>query len=402
MSGAGSSPGGLGDAPSARRQESLAAGPGSDAIRPMRTFDYRRPAGAAAGAGRLEWVDDLERLEALAAPWGELARHQPLPFLTHAWFLSWWKAFHDGRRPAVAVLWRGDRLAGVLPLVGGGQGLRAMANAETPAFAPLARDDEVHAELVAAAARRAGSSLVLVAVPAGAPLERLAHDLRAAGFVTDASAFRTSPIVMTSGTFEAWRKETKPRWRVQLDRLRRKAAREHQLEMELVREPGDLEAELDDGLAVEASGWKGESGTAVRDDPASARFYRELARRFHALGALRLSRMVLDGRTVAFDLCLLHGNRLWLMKTGVDDSARKLAPGLVLHLGVIERCFELGLDGFELLGDDEEWKRKFATAERETRVLRAASWRSMRALPVALRHYGRPAKRLLASGDGRS
>ena len=73
---------------------------------------------------------------------------------------------------------------------------------------------------------------------------------------------------------------------------------------------------------------------------------------------------MLDGHWAAFDLCLLYDDRLYLLKTGYDERFRRLAPGLVMRLSTIERCFELGLEAHELLGDDTEWKRKFATAER--------------------------------------
>ena len=62
--------------------------------------------------------------------------------------------------------------------------------------------------------------------------------------------------------------------------------------------------------------------------------------------------------------CSCSGGRLYLLKTGFDEAHRKLAPGLVLRLSVIERCFELGLASHELLGDRSEWKAKFATTER--------------------------------------
>ena len=82
-----------------------------------------------------------------------------------------------------------------------------------------------------------------------------------------------------------------------------------------------------------------------------------------------LSRIVLDGHWAAFDLCLLYRDRLYLLKTGYDERFRKLAPGLVMRLSIVERCFELGIDAHELLGDEAEWKRKFATGERAPRGL---------------------------------
>ena len=72
----------------------------------------------------------------------------------------------------------------------------------------------------------------------------------------------------------------------------------------MVEAPTDLEADLTDGFRVEGSGWKGRSGTAIVSAPETETFYRGVARAFQRRNELRLSRIVLDGTTVAFDLCL--------------------------------------------------------------------------------------------------
>jgi len=91
---------------------------------------------------------------------------------------------------------------------------------------------------------------------------------------------------------------------------------------------------------------------------------RGIAEGFAARDGLRTAAISLDGAMVAFDLLLQWRNRLYLLKTGFDEAHRRFAPGLILRLGVIERCFELGLDAHELLGDRSDWKAKFATTER--------------------------------------
>ena len=50
---------------------------------------------------------------------------------------------------------------------------------------------------------------------------------------------------------------------------------------------------------------------------------------------------------------------------------------------MIERCFGLGLEAHELLGDDMPWKRLFATGERRHRRFGAYGRR-----PVPLARYG--------------
>ena len=127
----------------------------------------------------------------------------------------------------------------------------------------------------------------------------------------------------------------------------------------------DLDAELASGFAVEASGWKGENGTAIVSDERTLTFYREIARSFTerdpAAPVARRASTASGRRSIC---ACSYGERLYLLKTGYDERFRRLAPGLVMRLSIVERCFELGLQAHELLGDESEWKRKFATEER--------------------------------------
>jgi CelD/BcsL family acetyltransferase involved in cellulose biosynthesis len=100
-------------------------------------------------------------------------------------------------------------------------------------------------------------------------------------------------------------------------------------------------------------------------------FYDEVAWRSHAEGCLRLPRILVDERPVAFNLCLLDYARLGAMKGGYDEALARPGPGKVLGAARVETCFEQGLEGLELLGDDEPWKRTFATGERRHCDLRA-------------------------------
>jgi CelD/BcsL family acetyltransferase involved in cellulose biosynthesis len=86
---------------------------------------------------------------------------------------------------------------------------------------------------------------------------------------------------------------------------------------------------------------------------------------------LRFSALRLDGRLVAFDLAILSRQRYFLLKTAYDESVRRFAPGLWLRREVIERCFELGLEAHEFLGEDMPWKRVFATETRAHVTYRA-------------------------------
>jgi CelD/BcsL family acetyltransferase involved in cellulose biosynthesis len=314
---------------------------------------------------RVEWIEDETRFAQLAAAWDALAAEDPSPFARHGWLTAWWRWFGDGRALRVAVLWRGEQLSAALPLCADGRRLQGLANAHTPELRAPARDAAALASVVSAAVDAGAHELALSSLPHGGELPAaLSAELRQRRWPTIVGAEQRSPIAELGGGYDAWRADSRPRWGAPLERFGRKLERDHGATFQLVERPADLERELEHGFAVEASGWKGEHGTAIVSSPQTLGFYTDVARTYHRLDALRLSRIDADGRTVAFDFSLLHRGRLYLLKTGFDEQLRKLAPGLVLRLRMIERCCELGLEAHELLGDADAWKLKFATTDR--------------------------------------
>jgi CelD/BcsL family acetyltransferase involved in cellulose biosynthesis len=331
----------------------------------------------------VEWVESPQHFEELASEWDSALPEETRPFDLHCWYLAWWRAFGDDAELAICTVRRNGELAGTFPLLGGESGIRALANAHTPSFRPLACDQDAMEALVAATMERGRREVELISLPEGDPsLESLSAGARQASMLPLVEAAYASPLVETDGDFDAWRKQSKKRWGAPLERFRRKMGRDHEAQFEIVVPPTDLERELNEGFEVEASGWKGEAGTAITSNPQTEAFYREVARSFAERGELRFSRIRLDGRDAAFDLCVLHGSRLYLLKTGFDEDFRRLAPGLVMRLSIIEHCFEQGLRSHELLGTESEWKAKFATSKRPHVNLRA-----YRRNPIGLSRY---------------
>jgi CelD/BcsL family acetyltransferase involved in cellulose biosynthesis len=320
---------------------------------------------------RIEWIDDVARFRKLGAQWDALLPEDSSPFDLHPWYESWWGAFGDGNSLAVCAVSRDDQLVGVLPLRVEGRRVKGLVNGHSGMFRPLATEEGAMEALVAAAFARGVSEVDLQLLPAtDRSLPLLEAGAREAGARPFAEAGYVSPIVDTSGDVEAWRKGESASWKKRLARYRRKMERDHGAELEIVAVPDDLDTWLEEGFRIEASGWKGEAGTAIVSAPETAAFYRDVAHRFHERGELRLSRIALDGEPVAFSFCLQAGGSLYSLKAGFDERWRKLVPGLVMQLSIVERCFELGLDAYELLGETSDWKEKVATGHRSHTNLR--------------------------------
>jgi CelD/BcsL family acetyltransferase involved in cellulose biosynthesis len=313
---------------------------------------------------RIEWMDTPSRFAAVAEAWEALVETETTPFADHAWFDCWWRAFGDGTALRVCALWRGDDLVAALPLAARRRRLSALANVHSPLFRVPARDPDALLRVIGEVLDSRPDDLRLHGVPVGdATLAAVRHASRRGHRLVLEESQHVSPVVELRGDFASYEKERKSELR-ELRRRRRKLHREHEVSFVLDEGPADLDAVLDRGFAVEATAWKAERGTAILSSPEAGAFYRGLAHAYRARGELRLASLQVDGRDAAFALCLLRGSRLFLLKQGFDTELRKLAPGLILNLSVIERCFELGYDAYELLGAKEPWKDVFATGER--------------------------------------
>jgi CelD/BcsL family acetyltransferase involved in cellulose biosynthesis len=339
----------------------------------------------------IEWVTTDDRFAALAEEWNALLGDDSMPFDCHEWYFAWWRAFGTGNELRVCLARRGDDLVAVLPLHTNSGRLASLANVHTPLFRPIAADADALEAVLAAAIDDGRRGLELFALPTADPALAIAErQAKRLAVPQLAEPIHVSPIVDTSGDFDEWRAASKPRWGAPIERFRRKMSRDHEACFDIVEIPDDIDGQLDRGFAVEGSGWKARNGTAILSSPDTAQFYREIAHAFARRGELRLSGIELDGNLAAFDLTLQHRNQLYLLKTGFDERFRKLAPGLVMRLSIVERCFELGLDAHDLLGDDTEWKRKFATTSRPHTAFRAFGRGPAGRGRYAYRAHGRP------------
>jgi CelD/BcsL family acetyltransferase involved in cellulose biosynthesis len=337
-------------------------------------------AGFPAVAGhRIEWVTDGERFAALRDAWEALAAPEPTPFASHAWFDCWWRAFGAGQELSICAAWRGDELVAVLPLCRRRARLASMANVHTPVFRAPARDGAALSAVVEAAQATEPQALMLHAVAVQDPLLEAA---RAAGLRRHrpavVEAVHASPIIDTSGDRAAYFRSRASRVRTQRNKLRR----EHAARFVLDDCRRDLDAQLNTAFAVEAAGWKGRAGTAIRSTPETELFYRSVAHAHRDRGELRLAWLYLDGRPAAMDMLLLRARRMYLLKTGLDETFRSLSAGGVLHLELIEHCFELQLQACELLGGEEPWKLRLSTGRRDHARLLSYSRR-----PIGLARY---------------
>jgi len=108
-------------------------------------------------------------------------------------------------------------------------------------------------------------------------------------------------------------------------------------------EDADLRSELEALLQVEASGWKGESGTgsAIQLQPELVAFYRTLTSTLGSQGGedrCEINSLYADGHCIASQFCMRTDGEYVMPKIAYDEEYSRLTPGLLLFEHTLERC----------------------------------------------------------------
>lgn len=332
----------------------------------------------------------------LAEEWDSLAdRAGAAPWARPGWVSAWRTAFGSGDLDVLTAVSDGGRLTGVLPVERRLGRISALANWHSPDLPFVAESPDAAASLAGALFAARPRSATLKHVPADAVAE-----LRGAA---DTSGYRRlervverSPYVAVAGTFEDYL-GTLDRHHVK-ETLRRRRRLEEEGAVEFSVEDGRerLDELLAEGLPVEASGWKRESGTAIDSRPETLAFYTEIARWAAARGILRLAFLRLDGRAIAFELALEDHGVYAILKGGFDIELRRFGPGGLITYEQLARAFALGLERYEFLGTDEPYKTVWTPMTHQRLVLQAFAPTPAGLVERAAYAYGRPlARRLL-------
>jgi CelD/BcsL family acetyltransferase involved in cellulose biosynthesis len=166
---------------------------------------------------------------------------------------------------------------------------------------------------------------------------------------------------------ESWREpETKfsPRSRRDLGRKRRKAEALGAVTFEVVAPAvEDVDALLDQAIAVEAASWKSRSKTALAFDETLRAFFAVYARLASEAGILRIAFLRIGGTPVAVQVAVVCDDAYWQLKMGYDEAYRDCSPGALLMLEVVRHSADLGLGTFEFLGKSAPWTRQYTETE---------------------------------------
>jgi CelD/BcsL family acetyltransferase involved in cellulose biosynthesis len=319
-----------------------------------------------------------ELVQQLAEPWRRLCDESgdEEVFYRPEWTQAYLCAFEPKANVAIISAWAGERLRGILPLVrrrGVVAGfpvvkLTLPANVHSlRASLTICPGEEGDAALKAlwqAATDLSRWDVLDVAnVVEGSGLDRLLVLAQADGYHT--ARKRTSQTLYLQISAAAseksaqppWLAGTRPKFRSHLRRARRQLEEHGTLEVKHY-SVADPEA-LEKFYALEASGWKGAEGTAIKCDPHTRQFYDAVAQASARDGYLSLDFLELNGKPIAGHFGFNLRGRYFLAKAGYDEAFRRYGPGQLLVNEILGQTPERGLREFDFVGpatwDESRW-----------------------------------------------
>ena len=129
-----------------------------------------------------------------------------------------------------------------------------------------------------------------------------------------------------------WETQVRSKKRKELRRLQKRLAELGAVEQRQLSDRHDLQSWCDDFLALEASGWKGQEGTALSCKPSDTDFFRAACTAAFDAGRLHMLRIDLDGRAIAMLVNFRHGEGAFSFKIAFDEALGRFSPGVLIEI----------------------------------------------------------------------
>ncbi|OLP62149.1 GNAT family N-acetyltransferase [Xaviernesmea oryzae] len=118
-----------------------------------------------------------------------------------------------------------------------------------------------------------------------------------------------------------------------LRELKRQGARlkeKGRLAHHVARQPAEVRQRMEEFLTLEASGWKGQSRSALLSDRLRAAFAREAVSNLAEADAVRIHTLDLNGTAIASMIVFLMGGDAYTWKTAYNEAYARFSPGKLL------------------------------------------------------------------------
>ncbi len=312
--------------------------------------------------------------------WNELVEdsYYNAPFVRHEWFRVWWQSFGDNDKLVVILARENGRLLFAMPLVEKHVSvmgkkffiLQSLTNSHSFRYTFVlrkSRDDVINDVWKYFQSRsQKWHLMILQEMPSDAvDYERLLNVASDNSHHTGVWIKGMSPYLPVEGDWEGFTKSLQKKFRQNLRRRRKKLAEFGEVDFTVARTRDQVPTVLPAGLAIEKKSWKGDNGSAIACSDRLVNFYTELANVAADRGWLRMSRLSVGGKDIAFDYGLEYANQRFCMKIAYDPEFHKNSPGQLLAADILQECYGNSINEVDFLGLETKQKLDWTKQSRK-------------------------------------
>jgi CelD/BcsL family acetyltransferase involved in cellulose biosynthesis len=149
-------------------------------------------------------------------------------------------------------------------------------------------------------------------------------------------------FMYTTESYESFLSDHSKKFRENLKRTKNLLGKLSGVEFMVACSGPELDMSFEAFVDVEASGWKGASGsgTAIKLCPRLSNFYQMLERTLCETGRVSIHTLNAEGKCIAAQFCIRLDETVYTLKMGYDEKYRRYAPGNLLRDFLIQRSIE--------------------------------------------------------------
>lgn len=356
------------------------------------------PISERATAWRTELIREPQRWDAIRAPWQALHQAAQGRWATEFdWLRTWWEVYggvcaQRHKSLMLLALWEGDQLVAAAPLYVRRPRLSDAGRVVMFIGTGEREREEVCPDYLDVLCRRDRPQATAVLLDwllrervnefDRLELNDVAQDSLAAQWgrqrLSDAAmevAPRGNcPIADLSGGMEAYLARLSANERSQA-RRRLKEAKALGATLEMAG-PESVDQYFDELVELHQSRWRAAGRPGCFASRRFTDFHRRLARQWLGEGKALLSRLRLDGKTIAVKYGFLYYNKYDFYQSGVrlEGEQRLRSPGTVSFLMLFEELIRRGVTRFDFLRGDSNYKQRLATSAQSLAQVRWTRW----------------------------
>lgn len=306
------------------------------------------------------------------------------PFLTSEWLLPWLEESPRDNKLLVGL--RDDRLILIMPLrkkfvqmqLGG------FIDSEQQDLALVCPGENSSALIEAMMSHIQPHIIRLDAMLENRDLPLMDY-CRKSNWASISNHGKQSPYVEITSTWEEYFQARTKKVRDTYIKRSRKIEEKLKMQSILVTTPTEVTEWLPSLVRLEQGTWKSATGIF---NSANVELTSKRLLALAAANKLRLFLLMADHQLVAYNVTLLHGNKIWYFNTAYSMEHKKVSPGIYQMVEMIKHCFNHEYLTVEMLGTRPRYKREWTPLYRQrTTAYLFAPGISKTVGPLVLRFY---------------